>query len=138
MNLADHFAHPDPREAELSQRLLELGLDLSRLGVVARSAFENEKSLATNARRSPAMLAVRLFVWYVTESQHFDPNVLSRPGSIGRSIFTMRRWAAGDPIFAAHVELEISALKYFLYELFQTIKVPPTMIIAAQERLLGA
>jgi len=138
MNLADHFTHPDPRESELSQRLLELGLDVCRLGVVSRSALESEKCLASNARLSPAMLAVRLFVWYVAESKHFDPNVLSRPGSIGRSIFTMRRWAAGDPIFAANVEVEISSLKYFLYELFETVQVPPTMIIAAQERLLGA
>ncbi len=139
MNLMKIFSPLDPHKAELPDDLLELGLDIRRLGAAPRRALWDEQvRLTREARLAPSLLAVRLFVWYVTESKLFDPRALARPGSLGQSIATMRKWASGDSVIAAMVEIEISSLKLFLYQVFENANAPRSAILSAQERLLDA
>ena len=51
---------------------------------------------------------------------------------------TMRRWTALDPIQAAAIEIEITALKLFLLNVFDNVKVPHDAKLAAQDRLVSA
>ncbi|RDJ04249.1 hypothetical protein [Rhizobium grahamii] len=139
MNLVSIFRRHDPHHAGLESNLLELGLNTRKLESGPRRALRQERTrLLNDGRVEPSLLAVRLFVWYVAESKMFDPRVLVRPGAIGLSISTMRRWAARDPVIAATVEIEISSIKLFLYQIFETLDAPDTVIAAAQERLLDS
>jgi hypothetical protein len=50
----------------------------------------------------------------------------------------MRQWASADPAQAAAVEIEVTALKIFLLQIFDRVSAPRNAILAAQDRLLGA
>lgn len=139
MNLVSIFNRHDPHLRELELNLLELGLDTRKLGSAAVRGVRQERTrLLKDARIAPSLLAIRLFVWYLTESKMFDPGVLIRPGAIGISISTIRRWVAEDPVIAAVAETEIFSIKLFLYQVFETVEVAPETIARAQERLLDA
>lgn len=139
MNLVSFFHSHNLYHADLESNLLELGLNLRKLDLEARRALMHEHTRLLNyARISPSVLAIRLFVWYVAESKLLDPRALVRPGAIGLSISTIRRWAAEDPAIAGSAEIEISSIKLFLYQIFDTVNAPRETIAAAQECLLDA
>ncbi|WP_028749209.1 hypothetical protein [Rhizobium mesoamericanum] len=123
----------------VADKLHELGLDIARLHSDARQAMDAEHArMCSEGYYNIADVAIRLFVWYVVDSGRFDARCLTQPGTISRSIFTMRQWASSDPARAAAIEIEITALKIFLLQAFESVRAPRHAILAAEDRLLGA
>ncbi|MDM9625155.1 hypothetical protein QTL95_04545 [Rhizobium sp. S152] len=130
---------PDVRAPAVAEKLHDLGLELARLGSEDREALEIEHArMCSEGYYNDAHVAIRLFVWYVTESGRFNPECLTQPGTVSRSISKMRQWANADPAQAASVEIEVTALKLFLLQVFERAGAPRHAISAAQDRLLGA
>ncbi|KWV42427.1 hypothetical protein AS026_20710 [Rhizobium altiplani] len=130
---------PDPHASGVADKLHELGLDIARLNSETRRALNEEHArMCAEGYYNSGYVAIRLFVWYVTDSGRFDAACLTQPGTISRSISTIRRWASADPTQAAAIEIEITALKIFLLQIFDRVSAPRHARQAAQDRLLGA
>jgi len=130
---------PEMQAPGVADKLHELGLDIARLHSDARQAIDTEHArMCSEGYYNAAHVAIRLFVWYVADSGRFDARCLTRPGTISRSISTMRRWASADPALAAAIEIEVTALKIFLLQVFEGVRAPRHAILAARDRLLEA
>jgi hypothetical protein len=130
---------PDLHASGVAEKLHELGLDIARLNSETRLALDAEHaSVSAEGYSNAGYVAIRLFVWYVADSGRFDAACLTQPGTISRSISTIRRWGSADPAQAAAIEIEITALKIFLLRILERASAPRYARRAAQDRLLGA
>jgi len=130
---------PGTHSVCIADRLRELGLSVHTMKSETAAKLNSEHAkICAEGYYNPSYVAIRLFVWYVTDSGQFDAAELASPGALSRSIMTMRRWTALDPIQAAAIEIEITALKLFLLNVFDNVKVPHDAKLAAQDRLVSA
>jgi len=120
----------------VGEDLLELGLDLDRLSEDhLRRLWAEFKSIRAQELHIRS-IAIRIFVWYIVESKLFSSSAMR--SAVGRSIATMRTWAASDPALDPVVAREAEAIKLFLYQIFENAAAPRGTIVEAQTRLLKA
>jgi hypothetical protein len=130
---------PETQSESVADKLCELGLDMRGLKRETFTMLRKEhENICAEGYYNPAYVAIRLFVWYVTDSGKFDAANLTSPGALSRSISTVRQWTASDPAQAAAIEIEVTALKLFLLTAFENVNVPRYAKLAAQDRLMNA